>query len=173
MKISLIPIISLWFTITSQSQTTLPTNPEQYFDFWLGKWDAVWDEGEGKKGKGRNHITKILNGKVIEENFEILEGQNKGFQGMSISAYHAQFKTWKQSWADNQGTFYYFKGEFEDNKRIFRTETFDTKDGKKFTQRMVFYNITKNSMTWDWESSTDGGSTWKLNWRIFYTKSKE
>lgn len=148
----------------------LPTNPENYFDFWLGKWEATWDEGEGKIGKGTNHITRILDGKAIQEDFRILEGQSEGFMGMSISVYHARVNTWKQSWADNQGDFFYFKGRFENNKRIFQTEIFELEDGKKFTQRMIFYDITEDSMTWDWESSEDGGETWNLNWKIFYKK---
>lgn len=172
MKILFTIIISFLFISNIQAQSSLPENPESYFDFWLGKWDATWDEGNGKKGKGTNHITRILDGKVIHEDFKILEGVNKGFKGKSMSVYHARFKTWKQSWTDNQGGFYYFKGKFEGEKRIFQTEVFDLKDGKKFTQRMVFYDIKEKSMTWDWESSNDGGETWKLNWRIFYTKSK-
>ena len=35
---------------------------------------------------------------------------------------------------------------------------------------MVFYDIGENSLTWDWESSLDGGETWKLQWRIFYIR---
>lgn len=164
---------SLLLFYLSTSAQELPKNPEAYFDFWLGHWDASWDEAEGKKGQGSNHIHKILDGKVIQEDFKILAGQNKGFQGMSISTYQSQTKTWKQSWADNQSAFFYFTGKFEGNKRIFQTNSFEKPDGKKFTQRMVFYNIEQDAFTWDWESSQDGGESWKLNWRIHYTRAKE
>ena len=159
--------LSLGFIVHSQ---TLPESPEDYFDFWVGDWEATWDEGEGKIGKGTNSIRKVLDEKVIEENFVILEGQSKGFKGTSISVYQPQTDTWKQSWADNNGGFYYFKGKFDGNKRIFQTDVFDTQNGNKFTQRMVFYDIKKQSMTWDWEASNDGGETWTLNWRINYTR---
>jgi hypothetical protein len=43
-------------------------------------------------------------------------------------------------------------------------------NGEKIIQRMVFYNINVNSLTWDWEISRDGGTSWKLQWRINYLK---
>ncbi|MEM7549617.1 MAG: hypothetical protein AAF363_08080 [Bacteroidota bacterium] len=140
------------------------------FDFWVGEWEASWDEGDGKKGFGTNKIEKILDGKVIRENFEISEGKSKGFKGTSISVFNPQKKEWHQAWADNNGGYYDFYGIVESDKRIFQTHVFDLPDDVKFIQRMIFYNITKNSMTWDWESSKDGGDTWNLNWRIYYTK---
>jgi hypothetical protein len=35
---------------------------------------------------------------------------------------------------------------------------------------MVFYDIKKDSFTWDWEGTQDGGETWNLLWRINYTR---
>ena len=52
---------------------------------------------------------------------------------------------------------------------MFQTAVVEKGD-KKIQQRMVFYDITEKSMTWDWEISSDGGDTWKLQWRIFYEK---
>ena len=144
--------------------------PEEYFDFWVGKWEVSWNETEGQKGRGTNVIEKTLDGNVIQENFRILEGHNRGFKGTSITVYQPQFKRWKQAWADNNGGYYDFKGKFDGNKRIFQTGIFELEDGRRFTQRMVFYDIKKDSLTWDWESSNDGGETWQLNWRIFYKR---
>lgn len=160
-------------TSLSQAQNSISNlEPAEYYDFWVGEWHATWDEGDGKEGKGVNVITKDLDQKVIRESFEILEGQSAGFKGTSISVYQPQFERWKQAWADNQGGYYDFVGEVDGEKRIFRTRVFDLEDGRKFTQRMVFKEITEDSMTWDWEASNDGGETWQLNWRIFYTKKK-
>ncbi len=166
----LISLGLLFFGAMCYSQS--PEDPEKYFDFWVGEWDATWDEGDGKLGKGTNRIAKTLDDKVIVENFEITEGQSKGFKGTSISVYQAAVKTWKQSWADNQSTFYYFQGKLDGEMRIFQTDVFDTQDGRKITQRMVFKDIREDSMTWDWESSVDGGETWNLNWRIDYKRRK-
>lgn len=146
--------------------------PETYFNFWLGKWEATWDEGDGKKGKGVNYIHTTLDGKVLQENFEVTEGQNKGFKGKSFSVYNPRKNEWKQAWADNQGGYFDFTGAKDGELRMFQTAVFEKGD-KKIVQRMVFKNITKDSMTWDWESSVDGGKTWKLSWRIQYKKVAE
>ena len=144
-------------------------NQEFNFNFWLGKWDATWDEGDGKMGSGTNEITKILDGTVLKEDFQITEGKNKGFKGTSISVYQPKFKRWKQAWADSQGGYFDFEGEFKGEKRIFKTEPI-VRNGKQVVQRMVFKDIQKDSFIWDWEMSMDGGETWNLNWRINYKR---
>lgn len=140
-----------------------------WFDFWVGKWEASWTEADGKIGKGTNTITKILDNTVIQENFKIDEGISKGYLGTSISVYNPQKKTWHQGYADNQGAYFNLIGERQDDKRIFRTEMIDRGE-KRIILRMVFYNIKEDSMMWDWESTEDGGKTWKLNWRINYKR---
>jgi hypothetical protein len=139
------------------------------FDFWVGKWEVSWEEAEGKIGKGTNNVVRILDNTVIQENFKTEEGSSKGYLGTSISVYNPKRKTWHQGYADNQGAYFSFIGERSGDKRIFKTETV-TPAGKPIVQRMVFYNIKPDSMTWDWESSEDGGKTWKLNWRINYKR---
>ena len=47
-----------------------PDQPADLFDFWVGDWNAKWKNTDGTEGRGRNTITKILDGKVLEENFE-------------------------------------------------------------------------------------------------------
>ncbi|HMV09444.1 MAG TPA: hypothetical protein PK325_06960 [Cyclobacteriaceae bacterium] len=137
------------------------------FDFWVGEWDASWTNEDGTRGTAHNSIKKILDGKVIQESFV----DPQGFKGTSISVYNPQRKTWHQAWADNQGGYFNFLGEVDGNKRIFRTPTREV-GGKAVTQRMIFYDITGSSMTWDWELSNDGGKTWKLQWRINYTRKQ-
>ena len=153
-----------------QAQTVSELEKENVFDFWIGTWDATWDEPDGNKGRGVNTITKELDATVLVENFEIIEGQNAGFKGKSISVYQPQFDRWKQAWADNNGGYFDFTGEIIGESRIFKTDVAELQDGQLFVQRMVFKEIKEDSMTWDWESSSDGGKTWTLNWRIYYTK---
>jgi len=143
---------------------------ETYFDFWVGNWEVTWDEGDGKLGKGTNLIEKTLDGAVIQENFRILEGNQAGFKGTSLSVYNPQTQTWKQAWADNQGGYFDFTGITENDQRIFQTVERELQDGRKIIQRMRFYDIEENNLTWDWESSFDGGESWTLAWRIFYKK---
>jgi hypothetical protein len=144
-------------------------DPTTWFDFWVGKWDVTWTEAGGKTGKGINTVTRILDDKVINENFVTTEGSSKGYRGTSISVYNPVRKQWHQGYADNQGAYFNLIGENLGDKKIFKTELVE-KDGKKLIQRMVFYNITKDSFLWDWEKSEDGGKTWTLSWRINYVR---
>ncbi len=158
-------LFAIKFNLFSQPLTEIDST--QFFDFWVGEWTASWDEGEGVKEYGANTISKSLDEKVIVENFRVLDGLNQGFKGTSISVFQPSLNRWKQAWADNQGGYYDFLGVFEDDKRIFRTRE---NDGRY--QRMVFYDIKENSMTWDWEGTRDGGRTWNLNWRIYYERKE-
>ncbi len=143
----------------------------QEFDFWVGQWDLTWDLGEGKVGHGVNNIVKTLDGKVIQENFEATDaGQNTGFKGTSISVFNPNTKTWHQAWADNQGGYFNFTGEVDDNRRIFKTQSFSQGD-KTIVLRMVFYDIQEDSFTWDWERSDNNGESWSLQWRINYKRA--
>jgi len=158
-------VILLWSTGPLYGQS-LTEQDSTLFDFWIGEWDLTWTNAEGKIDKGKNHIEKILDGKVIQENFSDAKGN---FKGISISVYNPTKKTWHQAWADNQGGYYDLEGQVEGEKRIFRTQMKDL-NGKKIIQRMVFHNIKFNSFTWDWEISRDGGATWQLQWKINYVK---
>lgn len=139
---------------------------EKLFDFWVGNWNASWTNSDGTTARGKNRIERTLDGKVLQENFT----DEKGFKGTSISVYNPREKRWHQAWADNQGGYFNFIGEVEGDKKIFRTPVVVRGD-QSITQRMVFYNIKDESMTWDWEKSIDGGKTWELQWRILYTRS--
>ena len=153
-----------------QFTNELAIEPEAYYDFWLGGWEVTWEEAGGSMGRGTNFIEKTLDGNVIQENFRVNEGQMKGFMGTSISVYNPRTNTWKQAWADNQGGYFDFTGKVDGTNRIFQTDIREIGSDTLFTQRMVFYEITNDSLKWDWESSVDGGETWSLSWRINYRK---
>jgi hypothetical protein len=162
----------LFFSVVVTTSSFSQENEQGWFDFWVGDWDATWDEGNGKVGKGKNHVIKILDNTVVQENFRIDEGASKGYLGTSISVYNPKTKLWHQGYADNQGAYFNLVGERQANNRIFKTPPVQ-RDGKTFIQRMVFYDISETGFKWDWESSDDGGQSWKLNWRINYTKAKD
>jgi hypothetical protein len=153
---------------SSQSFKLTEIDTVNYFDFWEGDWEGKWPEGD-KMGKATNELTWITGGKVLQENFQVIEGQSKGFIGTSISVYRPQQDQWKQAWADNQGGYFDFEGSFDGDNRIFQTQIVE-QNGNAVVSRMVFKDITKNSFTWDWEGSQDGGKTWTLNWQIKYVR---
>ncbi len=152
----------------ARAQTTEPCSAHEHaqLDFWVGQWNAEWKNTDGKTETGTNIITKILDGCALEENFS---ASDKSLIGKSLSIYNINKKLWQQTWVDNTGAYLDFTGGFENDKMIFSRKVI-TKTGKEITQRMVFYDITANAFEWNWESSDDGGSTWKLLWKIHYTR---
>ncbi len=159
----LILLSAISISTTAQS---LSSSDSTLFDFWVGNWELTWTNASGEIAHGTNHIVRILDNRVIQENF--LSGDGK-LKGMSLSVYNSQNKTWHQAWADNTGSYFDFVGKAEGDKRIFMTKMKEVK-GKKIIQRMVFYNIKKDTLTWDWEMSNDGGDSWQLQWRINYKR---
>jgi len=143
------------------------------YDFWVGKWELSWEDTEvpGGMAKGRNQIQKILDGRVIEEKFEALNGSYKGFKGKSYSVYDSVSGQWKQTWIDNQGSYLDFKGKTQANKRIFFREGHN-REGKEIRQRMVFHNIKNDSFIWDWEVAEGMDGNWQLKWRIYYNRTE-
>lgn len=140
------------------------------FDFWIGKWDLTWKDPDGTTARGSNIISKILDSSVIHENFEALSGQAKGFKGQSVSVLDNRTKTWKQTWVDNQNSYLPFDGGAEGNKRFFMQEF--VRNGALIKQKMIFRDITRNSLTWDWMKSLDSGKTWSTSWTIYYKRKK-
>ena len=165
MKVLLLLIIISCFPFSISAQD----DEKSWFDFWVGKWEVSWSEGDGKIGRGTNNIVKILDNTVIQENFKVDEGTSKGYLGTSISVYNPARKMWHQGYADNQGAYFNLTGERQGDNLIFKTDMIKKGDNQ-FIQRMVFYDIKENSLLWDWESSQDGGKTWTLNWRISYKR---
>ncbi len=129
------------------------------FDFWLGDWELTW----GENMHGTNRIERIMDGAVIQENFE-----GAGYTGMSVSVFSKEDNRWRQTWVDSSGSYLDFVGEFVDGKMILiRNGVVEEKPVK---QRMIWYDITDNDFQWNWERSDDKGASWQIIWKIQYQR---
>lgn len=163
-------------SLTSAAAAPAPpppcTGPEYSgLDFWVGTWDAAWPAAGGNPaGTATNRIEKILGGCVISENFEA--AGPSPLIGKSYSTFSPRQKKWRQTWVDNQSSYLDFDGDFSNpDGKIFAMDSV-APDGKPRKMRMVFKNITSDAFDWSWESSTDGGKTWQVQWPIHYTRKK-
>ncbi len=129
------------------------------FDFWLGEWELTWGEND----RGINRIERIMNGAVIQENFESEE-----YKGMSVSVFSKEDNHWHQTWVDSSGSYLDFVGGVEDGKMILMRN--GIVEGKPVKQRMVWYDIAENNFQWNWERSDDEGATWRAIWKINYQR---
>jgi hypothetical protein len=144
------------------------TAPEfRQLDFWVGEWDVRWEAAPGQPaGNGANTIRRDLGNCVIYETFE--GGPSTGnLVGYSVSTFHGPTSRWRQTWVDNQGGYFALVGGpmgdtfVLENSRLSDTAPY---------LRMVFEDITPTSITWRWQRSTDGGSSWSDSWVIHYTR---
>jgi hypothetical protein len=174
MKIKYFLILVISFLLTqvlfaqneNQDSSNCDCTECHQLDFWIGEWNVEWENQDSTISEGTNLVNSILDGCVIEENFDGNPGMD--FRGKSLSVYNHNKKIWQQTWVDDTGGYMIFTGSMEDDKMIL-SRTVETTKGA-LMQRMVFYNIQKDSFDWNWESSTDGGKNWKLNWKIKYTR---
>ena len=170
-------LLSLCFAAPAlaQQQQQPPQKPctsaeSHQFDFWAGDWEASWPAGGGSPaGKATNHVVHLMDGCVIQENFD--GKSSNGLVGMSLSTYVPRFHVWKQTWVDNQGAYMDFVGEFKDGQMTLAREVTNPK-GQKIGQRMIWKNITADAFDWSYEQSTDEGKTWTVVWPIHYTRRK-
>lgn len=162
---SLLIIFTLTLSTSLFAQNNPPCQGEEYglLDFWVGEWNLTW----GNNLKGTNSVQKSFDGCVIEENFNGNPGIPK-YYGKSLSTYDQNDKKWKQVWVDNTGGYLDFTGKMVDDEVHFSRVV--SIKGQPTLQRMRFYNINYRSFDWSWESSTNNGQTWKVNWAIHYDR---
>lgn len=136
------------------------------FDFWVGDWNLTRKITNSNTLIGYNHIEKILDGQVIEENFA---DSTLGLYGKSWSIWNPRTQIWKQVWTDNQSGFLEFTGKQYGDSLAFEMAP-QLMDGNIVVQRMVFYNITSTSFTRDWQVGEAGTNEWRLLWKIEYQR---
>lgn len=136
-------------------------------DFWVGVWDVRWEAASGiPAGQGVNTITRAYGDCVIQEAFDGGPATG-GLIGHSVSTYHAPLQRWRQTWVDNQGGYFALVGGPEgDDFVLVSSRVTDNAP----VQRMVFTDITPDSLTWRWQRTPDGGATWADQWVIQYTR---
>lgn len=130
-------------------------------DFWLGTWELAWEGG----GHGSNTIGRILDERVIEESFDGRDADS-ALLGRSLSVLDGRDGRWRQTWVDSTGTYIDLVGVEVDGRIAFQRET--VIDGIPVVQRMVWLDVTADAMRWQWQRSSDGGTTWEISWEIEY-----
>ncbi len=150
---------------STQTEPSRPCERPEFrqFDFWLGTWDLTWPDS----GVGTNRITQELDSCVIMEHFD--SAPSGAFRGYSVSTYNVHTDQWQQTWVDNNGGYLDFVGGLAGDSMILSREAVDAK-GNDFLQRMVWYNITPDSLDWSWQRSTAVGEPWKTLWQIHYVR---
>jgi hypothetical protein len=89
---------------------------------------------------------------------------------MSVSVYDERQACWRQTWVDNQGGYLDFSGG-KQGERMILSRVAEI-DGQQLHQRMVWYDIRRDGLMWNWERSPDEGETWETLWVIQYVRAR-
>ena len=133
------------------------------FDFWLGDWDVFNPEG---KQVGTNRIALVY-GCVLHESWKT----PRGYEGQSFNRYDADRGVWHQTWVDNQGTLLLLEGGLKDGAMALSDAS---TPGRKPGAPLNEIRWTKNddgTVRQHWQSSADGGKTWKTAFDGKYVRS--
>ena len=139
-----------------------PLGPDA-LDFWLGEWELSW----GESGHGTNRIERAVGGRVVVETFEG-HGPRGTLHGMSVSVREGDAGPWRQTWVDSSGGYLDLLGVEVDGRISFQRSAVE--DGRETLQRMVWLDVEADSLRWEWQRSTDGGTTWEVSWPIDYRR---
>ena len=145
----------------------MPDDPlgDRALDFWIGTWQVSWVGG----GQGTNTIRRILDDRVTEESFDGRDADSR-LIGRSLSVRDSADGRWRQTWVDSTGAYLDFDGVEVDGRIAFvRTKTVDD---RIVHDRMVWLDVTSDSLRWQWQRSHDGGVTWALTWEIDYRRTE-
>lgn len=127
------------------------------FDFWLGDWDVRNPSG---RVVGRNEISSLHDGCVV---FESWRGAG-GITGMSLNVYDTERRKWKQNWVDSTGGVLELEGTYGDGRMVLASAP-----GKSIN-RVTWQALPDGRVRQHWETSEDGGTTWKTAFDGYYEK---
>jgi hypothetical protein len=121
------------------------------FDFWVGDWKVY--EVDDETLAGTNHVTLILDGCVLHENWAGVGGA----VGQSFSMYDARRDVWHQTWVDGSGLLLQLDGRLEGGSMVLRGELLG-RDGAIRQHRITWSPQEDGSVRQHWETSADGES---------------
>lgn len=167
---------------TNASATTPAVKPtcasaeHRQLDFWIGTWDVTirarqsptsdaWGEASGTQ-----RIEAILGGCAIAEHFTA-DGPAQPWAGNSYSVWQPQLGKWRQTWVDDGGSYLAFTGGIEDGVMRLYGEP-RTVNGETVQMRMVFEDVTADTLHWQWQRSTDDWKTFTAMMTIDYKRHR-
>jgi hypothetical protein len=134
------------------------------FDFWLGDWNVTRPDG---RTAGSSRITRILGGCAIREEWTGASGSS----GTSLNVYDADADRWRQTWVDDRGGVLLLTGGIRDGKMVLEGQT-PAPGGKSVRQRITWAPASGGRVRQYWDSSSDGGKTWKTEFDGIYVSTR-
>lgn len=148
------------------------------FDFLVGDWqvhhrtlkpgtDNEWNEMDGTMS------LRQMAGTAVNVEEHIFKRPTGTTYGIGMRAYDEATQSWAIWWIDSRVPHRPMDpptvGRFENGVGRFYADA--EQDGKPVRWRYVWSHITKTSARWEQAQSFDGGTTWKPNWIMEFTRA--
>ena len=151
-----------WFQ-TGASPCSAPESRQ--FDFWIGEWDVYSGDNLG----GHNRIEAILDGCVLQENWQ---GSGGGNKGVSLNFYDPSLKQWRQLWVWQNGTTLILSGGLEGKSMVLSGQSKNAQ-GQKIQNKITWTPNEDGTVRQLWQTSTDEKKTWRTSFDGLYRKSEK
>ena len=172
-------LIALGAAVALPSLPTFGAGHEQDWNWLLGSWDVFHsrlkdrlvssNEWQEFHGKSAFWTTMRGLGNVDDNSLQLPAGD---YRGLSIRAFDPATSRWAIWWLDGRnperidppvrGGFKGDEGEFIGT---------DIYKGTPVTVRFRWHEVRSKRPWWDQAFSTDGGKTWEINWRNYFTRT--
>lgn len=138
------------------------TGPEfRQFDYWIGEWTVRNARGNVI---GSSIVSRISNGCALLEEWTSAQGND----GKSINFYDSSTGTWRQTWVGGSGLILDLDGGLvEGNMTLSQTK--ETPQGS-VTHRITWTLLDDGRVEQQWETSVDGGKTWRQSFLGLYER---
>jgi len=136
------------------------------FDFWIGEWEVRGPDGGLV---GHNRIRPILDGCVLLEEWSSAGGST----GKSFNLYDRSTGRWHQTWVDSNGLLLEIEGGLDASGAMVLEGSTVSPQGGETRQRITWTPTKNGTVRQVWESSGDGGATWKPVFDGLYVRTKE
>lgn len=158
-------IAPVWSAEAQGAPPGCRTAMHRQFDFWIGEWTVT--DSARTVVMGRNSVTLEDGGCTIHEHW--VAGGSVPNTGQSLNAYDAVTGLWSQDWVGSGGDVLHLRGGLRDGSMVLEQEG-PGPGGVVLRQRVTWTPKPDGRVRQHWESSVDGGRTWKTSFDGWYAK---
>jgi hypothetical protein len=133
--------------------------PFDEFDFWVGEWEVE----VGAPGRGRSVVTNQLSGCLVEESFQTADG----YESVTWVSYDALESRWFRYSIDSEGQRLELSGVAQGDAIVLTGED-RLRTGQTGLVRATWERRGPNLVRQLFETSLDGGASWKVDLRTIY-----